>query len=182
MTGVRGAAVVAVLALCGCTAVEPTPDAERWNVGRPATAQEVAAWDVDVNGSGDGLPPGRGSAEAGRALYARRCAACHGPNGEGGAASRLVRSTDPTAPPRRTIASHWPYAPPLFDYIRRTMPPAEPWSLTADETYALVAFLLAENGILEPPTELDAASLRAVRMPAHARFVADDRRGGPVVQ
>lgn len=182
MTGCRQtttALALAGLAITGACSRTSAP-APRFDVGRPAAPAEIQAWDVDVNGSGDGLPAGSGSVALGREVYARACAMCHGANGEGGGGSRLVHQTG--GPPRRSIASHWPYAPPLFDYIRRTMPPAAPWSLTNDEVYGLLAYLLAENGIVPPAVQMDAAALRAVVMPARARFVPDDRRGGPVVR
>ena len=172
--GVKCALAVAALLAVGAQ--------ERFGVGRPATRTEIAAWDTDVNGAGDGLPAGRGTAAEGAVLYGTRCASCHGPKGEGGSGSQLVRPAVATGRPRRNIASHWPFAPPLFDYIRRTMPPARPWSLTNDETYSLVAFLLAENGIIPRTLALDAAALRGVRMPAKDRFMSDDRRGGQHVK
>ena len=157
------------------------PTAERFALGRIATAGEIAAWDTDVNGDGDGLPPGRGTADQARQLYASRCAACHGPKGEGAAGPQLVRPVAPDRP-RRTIASHWPYAPPLFDYIRRTMPPDAPWTLTDDETYSLVALLLVDSGIVPAELVVDATSLRRVRMPSRDRFIADDRKGGAEIK
>jgi S-disulfanyl-L-cysteine oxidoreductase SoxD len=159
----------------------PPRTTERFGVGRTATSAEIAAWDTDVNGDGTGLPPGRGTADQARQLYGSRCAACHGPNGEGAAGPQLVRPVGPDRP-RRTIASHWPYAPPLFDYIRRTMPPDAPWSLTDDQTYSLVALLLADSGIISGDFVVDATSLPRVRMPSRDRFIPDDRRGGPEVK
>ena len=156
----------------------PTQEGPRFGVGRPASVAEIAAWDTDVNAAGEGLPPGAGSAATGATLYASTCAACHGLRGEGGAGSQLVKPPSPGGRPRRNIASHWPYAPPLFDYIRRTMPPDKPGSLTDDKVYALVAYLLAENGIVPPDTTVDAKRLREVQMPARHRFIRDDRVGG----
>ena len=155
--------------------------AERFDVGRRATAAEIAAWDSDVNADGHGLPPGRGTAAGARQLYASRCAACHGPKGEGASGPQLVRPVAADRP-RRTIATHWPYASPLFDYIRRTMPPDAPWTLTDDETYALVALLLVDSGIVPQGFVVDATSLPRVQMPARDRFIRDDRTGGPEVK
>jgi len=155
--------------------------AERFGGGRAATTAEIAAWDTDVNGDGQGLPAGRGTADQARQLYASRCAACHGPKGEGGSGPQLVR---PVAfdRPRRTIASHWPYAPPIFDYIRRTMPPDAPWTLTDDQTYSLIALLLVDSGVVPAEFVADASTLARVRMPSRDRFIPDDRRGGPEVK
>ena len=164
----------ALIAAAACRSTVPSADAAgapRFEVGRPAAPEEIAQWDRDVNGSGEGLPPGRGTAERGAVLYAASCAMCHG---AGGAGSQLIRPRDPSVRERRNIASHWPYAPPLFDYIWRTMPPAAPRSLPPDDVYALLAFLLAENGIVGPGTAMDAAGLKGVTMPARERFVIGD--------
>lgn len=162
----------------------------RFGVGRPPTAEELAAWDVDVDSTGAGLPAGRGDALRGAALYRQKCAACHGLRGEGirpnpalvGAEPRdgFPFGTDPALV--RTIGNYWPYAPTLFDYIRRTMPLTEPGSLTNDEVYSLTAYLLVANGILPEGSALDSAALVAVRMPARDRFVPDVRRGGPAIR
>ncbi|MDQ3071424.1 MAG: cytochrome c [Acidobacteriota bacterium] len=177
-----GLSAMALLVAASCARSTTPADPPRFEAGREATAQEIAAWDTDVNGKGEGLPTGRGSVSEGAELYARACAACHGANGEGGAGSQLVKPAVIAGRPRRNIATHWPYAPPLFDYIRRTMPPADPWSLGDDQVYALIAYLLAENGIIQPSGVIDAQALKRVTMPSHGRFVPDDRRGGPVVK
>jgi mono/diheme cytochrome c family protein len=179
--------VVGLVALGSACASEPrdssaTSPPTRFGTGRPASPAEIAAWDTDVNGDGVGLPRGRGTAAEARQLYASQCAACHGPKGEGAAGPQLVRPLVAPDRPRRSIASHWPYAPPLFDYVRRTMPPAAPWTLTDDETYSLVALLLAENGIVPAEFVADATSLPRVRMPSRERFIRDDRTGGPEVK
>ncbi|HEU4564310.1 MAG TPA: cytochrome c [Gemmatimonadaceae bacterium] len=169
--------------------VRPTPRLpERFEgVGRLATAAEVRAWDIDVNPSGEGLPPGRGTYEAGRALFAAKCASCHGAKGEGMAAypkliGREPREGFPFARDLKyvkTIGNYWPYATTLYDYINRAMPLTAPGSLAPDEVYSLVAWLLAENEIIPRDAVMDARTLPEVRMPARDRFVADDRRGGP---
>jgi len=160
-------------------------------IGRPATAAEVAAVDLDAHPDGHGLPPGRGSVAAGAALYAARCAMCHGARGEGmppaypTLVGREPRTGFPFADDVRhvkTIGNYWPQAVTLFDYLRRAMPYTAPGSLTADESYALTAYLLAANEVLPMTAVLDSASLRAVQMPARDRFVPDDRRGGREVR
>jgi mono/diheme cytochrome c family protein len=180
-----GLAIVATACRSGSgnSAVTRAAAVERFGTGRAATPEEIAAWDTDVNGHGAGLPAGRGTASEARDLYASRCAACHGPKGEGGAAGpQLVQPAVAPERPRRSVASHWPYAPPLFDYIRRTMPPHAPWTLTDDQTYALVALLLVDNGIVPEGYAADAASLPRVRMPSRDRFIADDRKGGAEIK
>ena len=164
---------------------EPLP--ARFGVGRAPTPQEVAAWNIDVNAKGEGLPPGRGTAAEGAVVFAAKCATCHGAKGEGGVPPnpRLVGreprdfsfATSTTAV--KTIGNYWPYATTLFDYIRRAMPQSAPGSLTADETYAVIAWLLAENEVIPRDRVIDATSLPAVAMPSRDRFVRDDRKGGP---
>ena len=158
-------------------------------IGRPATADEVRALDIDVMPDGRGLPAGRGTAAEGAVVYAAKCAACHGANGEGGSAERLVGRNDGDSfafatNPRlvRTIGSYWPYATTLYDYTSRSMPFGQPGTLAPDETYSLVAFLLFRNGVIPETAVMDQASLPKVAMPARDRFVPDDRAGGPVVK
>jgi sulfane dehydrogenase subunit SoxC len=163
----------------------------RYGVGRPAAAAELAAWDLDANARGVGLPPGRGTHATGAVVYAAKCASCHGARGEGtgaGAAAvpRLVGREPRDGFPFgqdlkhvRTVGNYWPYATTVYDYIRRAMPLNAPGSLRPDEVYAVTAFLLAENGVTPRDLVLDARSLPRVRMPARDRFVPDDRSGGP---
>ena len=175
--------------------VRPAPEPPaRFGVGTPATTARIAAWDVDIDPSGAGLPRGRGTHEDGARVYALKCAACHGPAGEGQvgppaagvpAAPRLVGrepregfgfGQDPKLV--KTVGNYWPYATTVFDYVRRTMPITAPGSLSNSETYAVVAFLLAENEIIEKAAVMDSVSLPLVKMPARDKFVADDRKGG----
>jgi len=147
-------------------------------IGRPATPAEIAARDITVLPTGVGLPPGRGSAPAGRDLYAARCAACHGLRGEGqGEAPPLAggQGSLTSREPKPTVGSYWPYATTVWDYIRRAMPYDHPGSLTPDEVYAITAYVLSLNGIVADDAILDAASLPAVRMPNRDGFVDDPR-------
>jgi cytochrome c len=154
-------------------------------IGRPATPEEVARLDIDVMPDGRGLPPGAGTAAQGAAIYAARCAACHGAQGEGtraGAAlvGRTPHDTFDFASTRekeraKTIGSYWPFATTVFDYVRRAMPFDRPGSLTDPEVYAVTAYLLQRNGIVAADAVLDARTLPRVRMPARDRFVRDDR-------
>lgn len=181
------AAIACLIAAGGTVPAAQTP--ARFGLGRPATAEEIRARDIDVMPDGRGLPPGRGTASDGATVYAAKCASCHGPKGEGGSADRLVGrnpgdsfayATDPSL--LRTIGSYWPYATTLFDYTARAMPFPQPGTLTADETYGLVAYLLFLNGIIPEGAVMDAATLPKVRMPARDRFVPDNRTGGPRVK
>lgn len=146
------ATVMAVTMLCVCPA--------RTDEATPSLPPPVFA-------NGDGLPPGAATAASGEAIYLDVCAGCHGRAGEGASALELVgdRERNATDYPDRGVAAFWPYAPPLFDYIRRAMPPDEPWSLTADETYAVTGWVLVMNGLAEPERHIDAEFLAALRMP-----------------
>ncbi len=157
------------VAMFGAWAEEAAP-----SLGAPLTPAELAAADWTVLPSGAGLPPGAGSAEAGAALYVRHCQACHGVEGQGGMNGDLVGGVGSlaSAAPKKTVTSYWPYATIAFDYIRRAMPYTAPGSLTADEVYALVAYLLSLDGVVPPETVLDAASLAAVKMPNADGFYA----------
>jgi S-disulfanyl-L-cysteine oxidoreductase SoxD len=160
-------------------------DPRRFNIGRTPSAAEIAAVDIDVSPSGAGLPAGSGTAEEGAAVFATNCSSCHGANGEGkpplypqlvgGPKGDFNFASDAKIP--RTIGNYWPYATTLYDYIRRAMPLTAPGSLTADQTYAVTAFLLEREGVVPAGMRLDAKSLPAVQMPAKAHFVLDDRRG-----
>ncbi|MBB2961371.1 c-type cytochrome [Methylobacterium sp. R2-1] len=163
------------LGLAGPLAAEPL------GIGRPASSETIAAWDIDVRPDGQGLPPGRGSVRDGAGLYAARCAACHGARGEGAAAEALAGGLGSlaSAKPLRTVGSFWPYATTLFDYVRRAMPFDAPQSLTPDETYAVSAYVLHLNGLLPEEASLDATSLPRVAMPNRDGFTADPRPDVP---
>jgi S-disulfanyl-L-cysteine oxidoreductase SoxD len=144
-------------------------------LGVPATADEIAAMDVSIGPDGAGLPPGSGTPQQGAEIYAERCAACHGPDGTGGANDRLAggQGSLATAAPLKTIGSYWPYATTVFDYVRRAMPYPAPHSLTDDEVYALTAHLLRLNGVIGPDAVMDATSLPRVQMPNRDGFRRD---------
>ena len=146
-------------------------------VGRPPTAEEVRAWDLTIRPDGQGLPPGSGTAALGKAVYAERCAACHGETGEDPKYSRLVggHGSLATAQPIRTIGSFWQYAPTLWSYIRRAQPFDQPGSLTPDQVYAVTAYLLQLNGIIGEQDVMDATTLPLVKMPNRDGFVPDPR-------
>ncbi len=142
-------------------------------LGRPATADEIAAIDIDVRPDGAGLPLGGGTAADGARVWGRACRTCHGPQGEGGIAAPVV-GRDPAASPP-TVGNYWPYATTLYDYIHRAMPRNAPGTLSPDEVYGLVAWILAGNDIIDDEAVMNAATLPDVVMPARDRFVPDDR-------
>ena len=142
-------------------------------LGVEAAPAEVAAWDISIGPDGAGLPPGSGTALDGAPVYAIQCLACHGAEGSGQLNDALVggHGTLGGPAPRRTIGSYWPYATTVFDYIRRSMPYLQPQSLTNDEVYALTAYLLFLNGIIEEDDVIDARTLAAVVMPNRDNFI-----------
>ena len=167
-------AVFAVFALA-CTASAQAQSSS--GIGRAATPAEIAGWNIDVDRDGNNLPPGSGTVSHGSEIFDEQCAACHGARGEGGIGDQLVggQGTLATSKPVRTVGSYWPYAPTLFDYIRRAMPQNAPQSLSNEEVYAVSAYILHLNGLLPAEATLDAKSLSAIKMPNRNMFSGDSR-------
>jgi cytochrome c len=156
---------------------------ERFGFGADASPERVALWDIDIKPDGEGLPPGSGSVANGRRVYEVSCLQCHGPTGTEGPNDRLVSADEwEQWPPGRAVGMYWPYATTLFDYTRRSMPQTTPGTLSDDDVYAVVAYVLHLNGLVPADAVLDAATLAAIEMPARERFVPDNRTGGPVVR
>jgi len=158
--------VVALVAgICAARAESP-------RLGRPISQGDLAEWDINILPDGKNLPAGSGTAADGAKIFAEKCALCHGDHGQGGHAARVIGG-----PPKasldggKTIANYWPYATTLFDFIRRAMPFTQPRSLTDNEVYALVAYLLAENKLIDASEVIDATTLPKVRMPNRDNFV-----------
>lgn len=147
-------------------------------LGRVATAQEVAAWDISIPPSGAGLPAGTGSVKQGESVYVAKCQSCHGVKGVGKPADRLVGGIGSLASGKAvlTVGSYWPHATTLFDYVRRAMPTTNPQSLTDSEVYAVTAYVLHLNGIVAENVVMDARTLPQVRMPNRDGFVDWSRR------
>jgi len=131
-----------------------------YRLGRTPTAEEIRAMEVNVGPMGKELPPGKGTSEEGAAIYAKKCAFCHGAKGQGvGPFPRLVGGK-----------TH-PFATTIWDYIETSMPRsmANPGlrdgKLTPDEVYALTAFILYQDKIIQETDVMDAKSLPRVRMP-----------------
>ena len=163
--------------------------AQRLGIGRTATPDEIKKIDIDVRPDGQGLPEGKGTVADGAKVYAAKCQSCHGANGQGGTAERLVdresgRNWDfaTNAKLVKTVGNYWPYATTLYDYTNRAMPFMQPGTLTPDETYALVAYILALNKIVPEDAVMDRTTLPKVVMPSRDRFVIDNRKGGKVVK
>ena len=142
--------------------------------GQDISDDDLSAWDISIEPDGEGLPSGSGSVSAGADIYAAKCAQCHGETGTEGPTDPVAGGIGSltTEAPAKTVGSFWPYATTLFDYTRRAMPYDAPQSLSADETYAVTAYVLHLNGIVEEDAVLDAASLPAVAMPNKDGFVS----------
>lgn len=159
---------------------------KRFGIGEAARKADIAKMDTDIGADGAELPAGKGSVAEGGALYKAQCAMCHGVSGEGmepafprlsgrpAEAEGFKFSSDPKLP--HSIGNYWSHATTLFDYIKRAMPHTAPGSLTDSQVYALTAYLLAVDDVIPDDATLDAAALRAVKMPYADRFVPDDRR------
>ena len=143
------------------------------HLGKPLSAADLAPWDISIMPDGSGLPPGSGTAAQGAQIYAQKCVACHGEKGAGGSASGLIPKGPITSinGGEKTIGNFWPYASTLFDYIRRAMPWQQPKSLTNDEVYALTAYILALNKIIDDGAGLDAGTLAKIKMPNRDGFI-----------
>jgi mono/diheme cytochrome c family protein len=163
-----GMATLLVSLNAGGTAVTVGPD-----LGQALSPEAIAAVDTTVFPDGQGLPGGRGTAREGQQVYADHCASCHGPRGSGGSAGELAgRSPLSGAHPDQTVGNYWPYATTVFDFIRRAMPMNAPRSLSDDNVYAVTAYLLYLNGIIEENAEINAKSLPAIQMPNREGFIS----------
>jgi S-disulfanyl-L-cysteine oxidoreductase SoxD len=147
---------------------------EDYRIGRLASPDEIAGWDIDVAPDGTGLPPGRGSVREGEAIFADKCVSCHGAHGEGKPMDRLVggAGTIGTARPVKTVGSYWPFATTLFDFVRRAMPFDAPQSLSPSQVYAVSAYILFLNHLVPEEAILDASSLPEVAMPNRNNWVS----------
>ena len=156
-----------------------TASDRKFNLGQIASKEEVAGWDIDVRPDGLGAPIGSGTAFSGEEIYTEVCAACHGDFGEGedrwpplvGGEGSLA-SHDP----EKTTSSYWPYASTIFDYIYRAMPYGEAQSLSYDETYEIVAYLLYMSDIIEEDFVLSDKNIGEIEMPNRDGFLLPDPR------
>jgi cytochrome c len=169
---------ICVVALAGCASpaaiMRETPGP---GLGREATPAEVAAWDVSIPPDGTGLPPGRGTPAQGAVIYAQKCQNCHGEKGGGQPNDRLVggQGTLASKAPVRTIGSYWPYATTLFDYIKRAMPFNAPGSLSDEDVYSVVAYILSKAEMIKATDRMNATMLPKVIMPNRDGFEGDPR-------
>lgn len=183
------AVVSASLSLMTAAAAQDKSDQMQFGFGKMPTEDELSHF-LSVQPDGAGLPSGEGTYTEGRRLYAAQCAACHGMDLQGMSdgmemppemavmgTDRLIggRGSLTLANPVFTVESHWPYATTLWDYLKRTMPLMAPGSLSDDEVYGLVAYILGEADIVPKDQVMDANSVPAVAMPNRDGFVADPR-------
>lgn len=168
------------LAVAGAIALGASPAwADGFGLGHPASEVEIAAWDIDVRPDGLGLPPGQGSVADGEVIYTERCAVCHGDFGEGVGRWPVLAGGQDTltrARPVKTIGSYWPFLSTVFDYVHRAMPFGDAQSLTADETYAVTAYLLYLNDIVtDEDFTLSSETFTEIDLPNEGNFVDDPR-------
>jgi mono/diheme cytochrome c family protein len=174
MSTPRHLSAASALLLLSTAALAETPD-----LGRTATPEETALWDISIGPDGAGLPPGSGTPQQGEAVYAAKCLPCHGEKGSGKPNDQLVGgfgtlTGDQT--PVKTVGSFWPYATTLFDYVRRAMPFNAPSSLSNDDVYAVCAYILHLNDIISEGAVMNAQTLAEVRMPNRDGFVPFSRQ------
>lgn len=152
--------------------------AEPLGLGRDALPEEIAAWDVDVMPDGTGLPEGSGDVMTGEEVFLEKCAACHGDFAEGlgnwpplaGGEDTLDRKD-----PVKTVGSYWPHLSTVWDYVNRSMPFGQAQILTPDETYAITAYILYSNYLVEEDFVLSRESFSEIAMPNAEGFIIDDR-------
>ena len=149
-----------------------------YGIGHAATPEQIAGWDIDVRPDGQGAPPGHGSVKEGEKVYLDKCAACHGEFGESaGRWPQLAQGKGTLASndPVKTVGSYFAYLSSVFDYVRRSMPFGDAQSLDNDELYAVVAYVLNLNDIVDDKLVLSKAAWGQVKMPNQGGFFDDDR-------
>jgi len=152
--------------------------AHNYRIGHPASAAEIAGWDIDVRPDGQGAPPGHGSVKEGEKVYMEKCAGCHGEFGESAGrwpALAQGKGTLASNDPVKTVGSYYPYLSSVFDYIRRAMPFGDAESLSNDELYAVTAYVLNLNDIVDDKFVLSKETWTKVKMPNQGGFFEDDR-------
>lgn len=176
--GVAMAAAADLAAKKANSAAEGSPVAKT-GIGREATPEEIAGWNISIRPDGQGLPVGRGTVREGEALYVERCAACHGEFGESAGRWPILAGgmgTLASHDPVKTVGSYWPYASTLIDYIRRAMPFGASQTLTNDELYAITAYVLYLNDVLKDENfELNHRNFATIKLPNQPNFIDDDR-------
>jgi S-disulfanyl-L-cysteine oxidoreductase SoxD len=172
-------AVAVLFALAASAHAQTKKDAARdYGIGRAISAEQIAGWDIDVRPDGQGAPPGRGSGKDGEKVYLDKCAACHGEFGESAGRWPQIaqgKGTLASHDPVKTVGSYFPYLSSVFDYIRRAMPFGDAESLSGDELYAVTAYVLSLNDIVDDKFVLSKDTWGNVKMPNQGGFYGDDR-------
>lgn len=172
-------AVAMLFALSASAHAQTGKDAARnYGIGRSISAEQIAGWDIDVRPDGQGAPPGRGSVKDGEKVYLDKCAACHGEFGESAGRWPQIaqgKGTLASHDPVKTVGSYFPYLSSVFDYIRRAMPFGDAESLSNDELYAVTAYVLSLNDIVDDKFVLSKDTWGNVKMPNQGGFYDDDR-------
>lgn len=174
----RSVSLVIAALLLASPALAQSGKPRAYGIGQAATREQIAGWDIDVRPDGEGAPPGKGSVKDGEKIYLDRCAACHGEFGESaGRWPQLAQGKGTLASndPVKTVGSYFPYLSSVFDYVRRAMPFGDAQSLKNDELYAVVAFVLNLNDIVDDKFVLSKETWSQVKMPNENGFYDDDR-------
>jgi cytochrome c len=164
--------------LIASTLIAGPAAAEKFGLGREALPEEIAAWDIDVRPDGHGLPVGSGTVEEGEVLYTEQCAMCHGDFGEAVGRWPVLAGGDgslASEDPVKTVGSYWPYLSTVYDYVHRAMPFGNAQSLSDDEVYAITAYILNLNFLVDYDFELSNENFAEVAMPNEDNFFMDDR-------
>ena len=143
-------------------------------LGKPVASDVVEEWDISVHADGEGLPAGSGNVSDGEIVYNTQCVSCHAEGGIGSAVGDQLAGAQmglTSDYPEKTVGSYWPYATTLFDVIRRSMPMTTPGSLSDDEVYAVTAYILYLNNLIDDKAIMDKTSLPKVKMPNEDGFV-----------
>lgn len=185
MSKFRKLPIVLCVALAATTFMHTSAKAGKFGLGTEASKEAIEAWDIDVRPDGQGLPPGKGTVAEGETIFAEKCSSCHGDFGEGidrwpvlaGGKGSLASEN-----PVKTIGSYWPYLSTVFDYIRRAMPFGNAQSLTPHEIYAITAYLLNMNDIVDGDFELSKENFTSVHLPNEKNFFPDPRPDAPNVK
>ena len=152
--------------------------AEKLGLGRQALPEEIAAWNLDVAPDGTGLPEGSGDVFTGEEVFAEHCAICHGDFAEGVDNWPKLAGGEGTLAdkdPLKTVGSYWPYLSTVWDYVNRSMPFGDAQSLEPDEVYAIVAYILYSNDLVDDEFTLSHENFLDVELPNAGGFIVDDR-------
>ena len=168
-----------ILSTAAVSLLAASASASKLGLGTEATPEQIAGWDIDIRPDGQGLPDGRGTVLQGEEVFAEQCAACHGDFAEGVDRWPVLAGgveTLATDDPVKTVGSYWPYLSTVYDYIYRAMPFGNAQSLTPDQTYAIVAYLLYMNDVVvDEEFELSRENFTSIRLPNEHGFIDDDR-------